>query len=373
MFVVVALATALYPVPSPLPGARPGTVISSQPFTGGSRLTNAASSTLVLYHTVAATGRDVAVSGVLSLPKGTPPPGGWPVISWAHGTTGNAPQCAPSHWVRPNDEQRFLNDWVAAGFAVAQTDYEGEGTPGLHPYFANVSGAHDTIDIVRAARALDPKIGDRWIVMGHSEGGAVALFAASLAPAWAPDLHLVGAVSYAPGSDITDVLGQIMTSQQPARTLPLGVMMVEGIASADPAIDLRRILSPQGLAMLPSLQSACIDELMDSPRWNTVPPASLFLRNADYDRLLHDFAANEPLNLHISVPVLMAQGTSDPLVSPVTTDAVVANLCHNGVPVEDDTIAGADHSTIMPRSLARVMAFALDRLAGKPARGGCAG
>lgn len=372
MYLVAAITTALYPVPSPLLSAKPGTVISSRPFTGGSRLTNAASNTLVLYHTVAATGRDVAVSGVVSIPKGEPPPGGWPVISWAHGTTGNAPQCAPSRSTRPNDEQRFLNDWVAAGFAVAQTDYEGEGTPGLHPYFANVSGAHDTIDIVRAARTLDRQIGDRWIVMGHSEGGAVALFAASLAQSWAPELHLLGAVSYAPGSDITDALGHIMTSQQPARTLPLEVMMVEGIASTDPAIDLHRILSPQGLAMLPALQSTCIDELMNSPRWNTVPPASLFLRNADYSRLVHDFAANEPLNLPIHVPVLLVQGTADTIVSPDTIDALFANLCRNGVPIEEHTLAGAGHSNIMPRTFTLVKAFALDRLAGKSAAP-CAG
>jgi len=46
---------------------------------------------------------------VLSIPKGTPPPGGWPVIRWANGTTGNAPQCAPSPFTKPKDEQRFLN------------------------------------------------------------------------------------------------------------------------------------------------------------------------------------------------------------------------------------------------------------------------
>jgi len=253
-----------------------------------------------------------------------------------------------------------------------QTDYEGEGTPGLHPYFANVSGAHDTIDIVRAARALDPHVGDRWIVMGHSEGGAVALFAASLGQAWAPELHLLGAVSFAPGADITDALGQILRSRQPTQTLPFGVMMVEGIASTDPAIDLHRILSPLGLAMLPSLQSQCIDELMASPSWNAVPPASLFVQNADFDRLERDFAANEPLNLTIRVPVFLAQGTSDTLVSPITTDALDANLCQNGVRVEEETVEGAGHSDIMPRSLARVKAFVSDLLAGKPPAGACA-
>jgi pimeloyl-ACP methyl ester carboxylesterase len=366
-----ALASGLYPVPSPLPSAKPGTVIWSRAYTGASALGSAATNTLLLYHTVAATGRDVAVSGVLSIPKGTPPAGGWPIISWAHGTTGNAPQCAPSRASQPNGEQRFLNSWVAMGFAVVQTDYEGESTPGLHPYFVNVSGAHDTIDIVRAARAIDAGIGNRWIVMGHSEGGTVALFTASLAQAWAPELNLEGAVSYAPGSDITDALGRVMTSREPMRLLPLPMMMVEGIASADPAIDLHRILSPEGLAMLPALQTECVDALMNSPRWNAIPPASLFLPNADVDRLLHDFGANEPLNLHIGIPVLLAQGTNDSIVAPSLTEQLASNLCAAGDHVERVTVTGASHGSVMPETLARVRAFVSDRLGGKPLTGAC--
>ena len=365
------MLAALYAVPSPLPPAKPGTVIASRPFTGGSALSNASSNTFVLYHSVSPAGRDVAVSGVISIPKGTPPSGGWPIVSWAHGTTGNAPQCAPSQFAKPDVEQRFLNDFVGSGYAVAQTDYEGEGTPGLHPYFVNAAGAHDTIDIVRAARAIDSGIGNRWIAMGHSEGGTVTLFTAALAPSWAPELHLIGAVAYAPAGDITDLLGQIMTSRQPTPALVLGMMMVEGIASADPAVDLKRILSPRGLAMLPQLQTECAGELMNAPAWNAVPPASLFQPNAPADRLAHDFSQNEPLNLPIRVPLLLEQGTADQMVSPVVADTLNSNYCGNGVPVKLDSVAGADHDSIMSRSSGNVKAWIAQRFAGSPPPRGC--
>lgn len=355
---------ALYAVPSPLPPAKPGTVISARPFTGGSALRNAASNSFVLYHTVSPTGHDVAVSGVIAVPKGAPPADGWPILSWAHGTTGNAPQCAPSRNSKQNLEQHFLDEWVAAGYAVAQTDYEGEGTPGLHPYFANTGGAHDTIDIVRAARALYPQIGNRWIAMGHSEGGAVALFAAALAPEWAPDLRLLGAVSYAPGSDITDALGRVMTTRQPTPTLPFVMMMVEGIASTDPAVDLAKILSPRGLALLPQLQDACIDDLMNSRDWNTVPPSSLFQPGAPVDRLVHDFGKNEPLNLPIRVPVVLEQGMADGLVAPAATEAVRANLCATGAQAELDEIEGANHASVMARSFQRMKDWIAARFSG---------
>lgn len=34
-------------------------------------------------------------TGLLYLPAGNAPPGGWPVVSWAHGTQGVADHCAP--------------------------------------------------------------------------------------------------------------------------------------------------------------------------------------------------------------------------------------------------------------------------------------
>ena len=38
------------------------------------------------------------------------------------------------------------------------------------------------LDVVRAARKLDKRLGSSVIIAGHSQGGQAALFAASLAP-----------------------------------------------------------------------------------------------------------------------------------------------------------------------------------------------
>lgn len=371
LLATVSAILALYSVPSPLPSAAPGTVIWSRPFTGASLLRTAATNTLVLYHTASAGGRDVAVSGTIAIPKGSPPPGGWPVISWAHGTTGNAPQCAPSNFARQNEEQRFLEQWVSRGFVVVQTDYEGEGTPGLHPYFASLSGAHDVIDIVRAARHLNPDVGDRWIAMGHSEGGTVALFVASMARSWAPELHLLGAVAYAPGSGIPDFFGVTSLSRQPTATLPLLVMMVEGIASTDPRVDLRTVLSPKGLALLPSLQTTCAGTQMNSPAWNSIPPADLFAPDARSGPLMQDFIANEPSRLHFAVPVLLEQGTNDMIVPYDDSDMLRSALCTNGSHLQLDGVQGATHDSVMRLGSDRVGAWIADRLAGKPAPENC--
>ena len=80
---------AFYLPPSPLAAAA-GQVIWSRLLTGAAALPGAAENLLVLYHSTTLAGRDTAVSGTISIPAGQPPAGGWPVLSWAHGTTGIA-------------------------------------------------------------------------------------------------------------------------------------------------------------------------------------------------------------------------------------------------------------------------------------------
>ena len=74
------------------------------------------------------------VSAAYFEPKGEPPANGWPVLAWAHGTTGVADTCAPFVQARLMFEIKYLNTWLEQGFAVIATDYQGLGVPGPHPY-----------------------------------------------------------------------------------------------------------------------------------------------------------------------------------------------------------------------------------------------
>jgi len=42
------------------------------------------------------TNEPIAVSGLIAFPPGEVPAGGWPVVSWAHGTVGSTDKSAPS-------------------------------------------------------------------------------------------------------------------------------------------------------------------------------------------------------------------------------------------------------------------------------------
>jgi len=84
-----------YKPPQHLPKQH-GTLIWARKATGLVPLADAKYTKLVLYSSRTPQGAKDAVSGSVSVPKGKPPKGGWPVITWAHGTTGVADICAPS-------------------------------------------------------------------------------------------------------------------------------------------------------------------------------------------------------------------------------------------------------------------------------------
>jgi hypothetical protein len=47
----------------------------------------------------------------------------------ARGTTGTADVCAPSWMTRGTRDTDYLNAWLAQGYAVVASDYQGLGTP----------------------------------------------------------------------------------------------------------------------------------------------------------------------------------------------------------------------------------------------------
>ena len=51
----------------------------------------------ITYKMPAIAGGQTTATAVVMIPKGTAPTGGWPMVVWAHGTTGVADQCAPSN------------------------------------------------------------------------------------------------------------------------------------------------------------------------------------------------------------------------------------------------------------------------------------
>src|SRR6266404_1077127 len=164
--------TKFYDTPNPLPAGKPGELIRSEPFDQYD-LPYEISAVRILYHSRSPSGGDVAVSGVVLVPDGTPPAGGWPVIAWAHDFIGSARQCALS--LRRNlNEGPLLSMYVGVGYAVVASDYAGLGTSFPSAALDMRSNALDVIYSIPAARAALPQLGAKWIAAGYSQGGLAA-------------------------------------------------------------------------------------------------------------------------------------------------------------------------------------------------------
>jgi pimeloyl-ACP methyl ester carboxylesterase len=371
-------ADAFYVPPSPLPIGAHGSVIRSRNLTDAAALPSAGRNLLVMYHSTTEDGRDVAVTGTIAIPAGDPPASGWPVTTWTHGTTGIVSMCSPSLDTPDGPEHPFLgmhevvmDDYVKRGYVVVATDYQGLGPPGLHPFLQGASEAHGALDILRAARQIDPHIGTRYVVIGHSQGGQADLFTAALAPRYVPELTLLGDIALAPASHIAATLNAMRTASAPSYALGYAMYVLESFASNHSEIKLDQILTREALNHLPETRQACITATVSKGYWATAIPKDQFLPKADLVRVLEIAAENEPSVLKISVPTLIVQGTADDTVNPSWTDDVARSLCRDGSPIEYMVYPAATHETVLTSAAAEMRMWVDARFAGENAHSNC--
>lgn len=329
-----------YAPPGRLLDGPAGSVIWARRATGMAALPAAGRSVLVLYRSRSLGGRPIAVSGTILVPAGAPPAGGWPIVSWQHVTTGSADSCAPSRATSDNPEVERMTrgDVIAtrllrAGVAVARSDGEGIGTPGPHPYLVGRSLARAQVDIVRAARAVDPGVSRRWVAAGHSEGGVASLFSASEGQRLAPELDLRGAAAAAPVAAMRELLDSVR--RVPLAIPPfdgltaLGALVIAGAADADPALGAlirHGAMSPTATALLAHVEQRCLVELTRRDSWGGLAPAAIpGPRFAEARPFLYRFLdANDVRWIDLRrVPVRIDHGLLD-LVAPFTiTEEIV--------------------------------------------------
>lgn len=344
---------AFYTPPGPLRGLGHGGVIWARRQTGPAALSGARNQ-LVLYRSIGVRGRPIAVSGTVSVPRGRPPRGGWPVITYAHATTGIARICAPS-LDSPTDPAHgyiayvypLLQRWLNAGWAVVRTDYEGLGGPGIHPYLVGSSEARSTLDMVRAARRLVPGLSSRVIVAGHSQGGQSALWAASLARKWTPELHVLGTVAFAPASHLSTEAAAIRSVSSTGLSA-IASLILRGIDAADPALHVPRLLSPHAAALYPQTLTLCESQLIGPASFGGVPANQIPSPSANLAPLVAALKVrDDPDALRFRTPVLIEQGLADTTVFPIFTQQLDAELTGRGDPVRLRTYPGVTHGGVV--------------------------
>jgi predicted esterase len=350
-------SNAFYKTPDRLPGHRHGDLIRHKALSGDPAVAGAGRTQLVIYRTTDAAGRTVPASGVVSVPKGRAPKGGWPVITWAHGTSGIADECAPSLDTDSAPAHAYnayiyplFTRWLKAGYAVVRTDYQGLGTAGDHQYLVGASEGHSVLDMVRAARATLPgTLSNNIIISGHSQGGHAALFAAAEAPSYTPDLHVKETVAFAPASHLDEQIPLTTSLTQPnagltalVATIGAGLENAYGTAAVRPDA----VLSPAGIQLVADAETQCLGQLAATATSRNLTPAALFQPGADFTTLRNLLARQDPTDLTIRTPVVIEQGTADTTVIPMFTDALARQLRTRGTRLTYNKVNGIDHAGI---------------------------
>src|SRR4051812_17708711 len=346
--------TAFYDPPSPLPGKTHGDFIWWRPddANGNMRITSRGRDYLVLYRSTGIKGTPVAESAeVLLPPDRTAPNWGWPIVVWAHGTTGLADKCAPTRRPRQTDAytthlRAQLLGYFKAGYAVVAPDYEGLGTPGVHPYLIGGSEGRSVLDRVRAARKIEPRLSKSVAIMGHSQGGHAALWAAALAPRYTPELRVRGTVAYAPASHVKDQSNLLDLLKSPTPLSALIASIFRGADIAYPSLHIESLLSDRAAALFPSVDDKCLGEMYGADSWGGIAPNEILRSGIDRAPLLAAADKNDPENLKIKTPLLISQGTSDTTVIPLFTDQLVNELKAKGSTITYDKYPGIDHTGI---------------------------
>lgn len=312
--------------------------------------------------------RPVAVTGMVFVPNGSPPSGGFDVVSWGHGTVGMAEQCAPSLNPATAIESTAgpLNALLDQHWVVTASDYRGLGTPGPLDYLVGELAARNTIDIVRAARHMKAAhAGSSYLVWGHSEGGQTAMFALHIGASYAPELHLVGVVAGAPPSQFADIYAFLTSSPYRFYLFMAGVGYAH--AYGPRAAPLAEILTPTALKLEPVVNKGCfnyLEQTIDRYSLAQIVKTNPF----DHPNWRALLTENDPASFTspVAAPLLIYQGGSDEQIPPVSTQLLAQHLCTIGQDVERWIYPGQTHSSVIPPAEPDFVHWMADRFAGDP-------
>ena len=347
--------TSFYDTPNPLPAGKPGELIRSEPFEEYA-LPAGVSAVRILYHSRSATGEDVAASGVVLFPEEeTPPAGGFPIIAWAHGSTGVARQCAPS-LMRNVYAGSFLSMYVELGYAVVATDYTGLGTRFRNAFSDLQSNATDVINSIPAARAAVPQLGRRWVVIGSSEGSMAVAGLAEM-QSEIRDANYLGGIAISGVAEVKDVYERF--AQGPSHDML--VFLAYGIKTVYPRFQVGDMLTEKALPLYRQAEEAC----GSAGARAEVSAAEMLKPNWEDDQYVKQYFARNTLGQKPAFgPLLVISGEADPALPTTATAPVIARMCKQGDRVQFETYPDPDPGRVTGNSVTAQIAWIRARFAG---------
>ncbi|MEV4066533.1 lipase family protein [Nonomuraea dietziae] len=372
---LITLLVASLGLAAPAHAASAGDVISAQPTTvylaPGKLLEVPVDAWRLLYRSTSATGGLNAVSGTLLVPKTDYPFGRRPIVGYAVGTHGMGDQCAPSTSMNEGREAELalISLFLLKGFAVAVTDYEGLGTPGTHTYMAGISQGQAVLDSVRAAmRVPDARLSaDAPVaIMGYSQGGSSAAWAAQLQPSYAPELRVRGVAAGGVPADLKAVAQHLDGSASFGLAAAAGL----GLDAAYPELDLEADLNERGRALLADAADDCVAEInvkLAGLRFSDLSSLDLLNQPKWVARLTENrLGAAAP-----RVPVFLYHAQGDEIIPHSVGTTLRSQYCSAGARVRWVSLVAGNHVLGAVKGGPLAIEWLALRLLGVPATSNC--
>ncbi|MDC4506038.1 alpha/beta hydrolase [Acinetobacter baumannii] len=168
------------------------------------KVDNASTIKVMTYNMANVQGKTATATAMVLFPKATQPKDGYRVVVWEHGTVGVGDGCAPSKNAINPRFKILAETLLAAGYVIVAPDYEGLGTPGVHPYLNLSSEAKSALAAVKAVKEhYGAQLKGDWMSIGQSQGGHASLGTAEFANT---DASYKGAVAGAPASSLGTII-----------------------------------------------------------------------------------------------------------------------------------------------------------------------
>ncbi len=326
----------------------------------------------VRYWTTNQYGQPFQVTGIVASPREAIPPRPRRVIAWTHGAWGVAEKCAPS--LSPNFFAATAGiDALSRGYVVVAPDYIGLASPTMHPFLVGPDTAQAVLDGVRAAREiLGAAAGSDFAVWGESQGGHAALWTATAARSYAPDLNLIATAAAAPPTDLAANLRE--GSDKNARALLLSFALHSWSTLYGFSMDGVTNRANQGIINRLA-QNNCVS-LDKKPKLGTILGILTIVRatkNKDIARIepFGSFArANSVDAARVPGPLLIAQSRNDTIVAPSVTRRFAKAVCRGGTGIRWIEMTG-DHGTSAKDSAHETISWITSRFDGNPAPNDC--
>ncbi|MBL1073022.1 lipase [Nocardia sp. 2] len=314
---------------------------------------------------------EVAVTTVL-LPKGAAPDGDRPLLAFQSAMDAVTDRCAPSYALRrgavaPGSitqlEWLLVANALRRGWAVSIADHEGpQGAFG-----AAREPGYRALDGVRAALRFAPmglRSDTKVAVWGYSGGGMASSWAIEMAPEYAPELHIVGAVLGAPVGDPKQVLLRLnggLFSGFPAivfaalrNVYPALAEVVDNDLTPDGRRMLDRMAGLGPIAALPLLVGRPMDRFLHRPLDEILPQ----LEDVFDDIRLGNSAP--------ACPVLVVTPVNDQVIHIDGIDGQVGRYRDSGAAVWYVRDRLSEHFSLLPLSTPISLDWLADRIDGKP-------